>query len=70
MKAMKGKVIWITWSQLRTRWECWIVEGYGCINDNEWKFIQNQKISKLVKNSHKRTFGKIAKGREMDPSTG
>jgi len=50
--------------------EGWIVEGYGCIHDNEWEFIQNQKFPKLAKTPHDRTFGKIAKGREMDPSIG
>jgi hypothetical protein len=32
--------------------------------------IQNENFSKLVKNPHNRTFGKIAKGREMDPLVG
>jgi len=50
MKAIKGKIIWITWSQLRTRREGWIVDGYGCINGNEWEFIQNQNFPKLAKN--------------------
>jgi hypothetical protein len=69
MKAIKGKIIWITWSQLRTKRKGWIVDGYGCINGNEWEFIENHNFPKLTKNPHNRTFGKIAKGREMDPST-
>jgi len=39
-------------------------------NGNEREFIQNQNFPKLAKNPHNRTFGKIAKGREMYPSIG
>ncbi len=47
-----------------------IIDGYGCINGNEWEFIQNQKFPKLAMNPHNKAVGNIAKGREMDPSAG